>query len=298
MVVNQYSSLVLNRCEIFTLRMMLSLILLVVLPTYVVPENLHHVFSEQLQASVLETAFPATDGNGRSSQAGLARYKSILESRLVDMLDKDGWIPARVLAKAISLDIDFSGLNKSVVPIRGQVTKCHSSPVCLDLACGKCFDPLTSLHGSCGHHSFFKCTNLLPEVCLPWTCATSSTNHGVKPLLRNFLPRDAGCASKGSLQLVGEKDHTDSVELIGLGLTLNALTACSEQPMCWDQDCELCYDPLEEHHASCPDKMSVPSCSSLPYACQPFLCWPKNTDVSIQKTTVFLRDYQQIIDAC
>ena len=150
MVVNQYSSLVLNRCELFTLRMMLSLILLVVLPTYVVPENLHHVFSEQLQASVLETAFPATDGNGRSSQAGLARYKSILESRLVDMLDKDGWIPARVLAKAISLDIDFSGLNKSVVPIRGQVTKCHSSPVCLDLACGKCFDPLTSLHGSCG----------------------------------------------------------------------------------------------------------------------------------------------------
>merc|ERR1712217_309374 len=170
-----------------------------------------------------------------------------------------------VLAKAISLDIDFSGFNMSVVPIRGQVTKCHSSMVCLDLACGKCFDPLTSLHGSCGHHSFFKCTNLLPEVCLPWTCATSSTHHGVKPLLRNFLPRDAGCAAKGSLQLVGEKDHTD---------------------------------PLEQHHASCPDQMSVPPCSHLPYACQPFLCWPKSTEVSTQKTTVFLRDYQQIIDAC
>jgi len=261
-------------------------------------ENPHHVFSEQQQASVLETAFGSADPNGRSSQAGLNRYKSILESRLADLLDKDGWIPARILAKAISLDIDFSGMNLTVVPIRGQVTACHSSPVCLDLACGKCFDPLTSMHGSCGHHSFFKCTNLLPGVCLPWTCATSSSPSTTKPLLRNFLPRDAGCANAGSLQLVSEKEHTHSVKLIGLGLTLNALTACSEQPVCWDQDCALCYDPLEQHHATCPDNMSVPPCSHLPYACQPFLCWPKSQEISTQKSTVFLRDYQQKIDAC
>jgi len=261
-------------------------------------ENSHHFFSEKLQASVLRTAFGSNDADGRSSQEGLNLYKSILETLLGDMLERDGWIPTRMLAEAISLSVDFSALNITVVPIRGQVTACHSSPVCLDLACGKCFDPLTSMHGNCGQHSFFKCTNLLPEVCLPWTCATSSSNQGVKPLLRNFLPRDAGCAAKGSLQLVSDQEHTDSVELIGLGLTLNALTACSEQPMCWDADCELCYDPLEQHHAACPENMSVHPCSHLPYACQPFLCWPKNEQVSVQKTTVFLRDYEQKIDAC
>merc|ERR1712217_443147 len=101
--------------NISDLKMLLSLLILVGIHTYVMPENPHHIFSEQLQASVLETAFPPTEGNGRSSQAGLARYKSVLETRLADMLDKDGWIPARVLAKAISLDID-------------------SSMVCLDLA--------------------------------------------------------------------------------------------------------------------------------------------------------------------
>ena len=261
-------------------------------------ENPHHIFSEQQQASVLETAFGSTVANGRSTQAGLTRYKSLLETSLVSMLEKQSWIPARLLAKAISLNVDFSALNITVVPIRGQVTACHSSPVCLDLACGKCFDPLTSMHGSCGQHSFFKCTNLLPEVCLPWTCATSSSSDNTKPLLRNFLPRDAGCAAKGSLQLVSNQEQTESVELIGLGLTLNALTACSEQPMCWDDDCALCYDPLEQHHGACPENMSVHSCSNLPYACQPFLCWPKNEEVSAQKTTVFLRDFEQNIDAC
>ena len=263
-------------------------------------ENPHHIFSTQQQADVLETAFGSNDTNGRSSQAGINRYKSILETRVVSLLEKDGWIPARLLAKAISLNIEFNALNKSItiVPIRGQVTACHSAPVCLDLACGKCFDPLTSMHGSCGQHSFFKCTNLLPEACLPWTCATSTTKASTKPLLRNFLPRDAGCGAKGSLQFISDEEQTDSVELIGLGLTLNALTACSEQQMCWDNNCGLCYDPLEQHHATCPENMSVPRCSKMPFACQPFLCWPKNDNVSVQKTPVFLRDFEQKIDSC
>ena len=258
----------------------------------------HQIFSEEQQAEVIETAYGSLPTNGRSSEGGLARFKSLLETRLVNLLDNEGWIPARLLAKAISLKIDFASFNITVVPIRGQVTRCQVSPVCLDLACGKCFDPLTSMHGSCGQHSFFKCTNLLPEVCLPWTCATSSTPSGTKPLLRNFLPRDAGCLAKGSLQLVSNEEQTSSVELIGLGLTLNALTACSEQPVCWDSDCNLCYDPLEQQHAPCPENMSVHSCSKLPYACQPFLCWPKDAIKDTQRSTVFLRDYDQRIDAC
>ena len=131
--------------------MLLSFLLILVIPTCL-SENPHHIFSEQLQADVLETAFGSNDVNGRSAQAGINRYKSLLETRLSSMLAKDGWIHARVLAKAISLNIDFSALNITVVPIRGQVTACHSTPVCLDLACGKCFDPLTSMHGSCGQH--------------------------------------------------------------------------------------------------------------------------------------------------
>ena len=110
-------------------------------------ENPHHIFSTQQQPDVLKAAFGSNDTKGRSSQAGINRYKSLLETRVVSMLDKNGWIPARLLAKAISLNIEFNALNKSItiVPIRGQVTACHSAPVCLDLACGKCFDPLTSM---------------------------------------------------------------------------------------------------------------------------------------------------------
>ena len=62
-------------------------------------------------------------------------------------------------------------LNTTVLPIRGQVTACHGSPVCLDLACGRCYEPLTSIHCNCGNLSFLKCENLLSEAGLLWTCA-------------------------------------------------------------------------------------------------------------------------------
>ena len=67
----------------------------------------------------------------------------------------------------------------------------------------------------------------------------------------------------------------------GLGLTLSALTACSEEPVCWDEDCSLCYDPLEQSHAPCPAPLTTHSCSHLPLPCRPFLCWPRQ--VVLQK---------------
>ena len=133
-----------------------------------------------------------------------------------------GWVPARLLGKAVSVSLGSLRLNTSVLPIRGQVTACHGSPVCLDLACGRCFDPLTSIHGDCGNMSYFKCENLLPEACLPWTCAASRTVSGVKPQLRNFLPRTAACNTPGTLQLVN-KAHPE-VELIGM-LALNRINS-------------------------------------------------------------------------
>ena len=87
------------------------------------------------------------------------------------------------------------------------------------------------------------------------------------------------------------------VELIGLGLTLTALTACSEEPVCWDEDCELCYDPLEQHHSSCPPTLTIHSCSHLPLPCQPYLCWPKHDNTS-QDTTLLLRDFRHRLDSC
>ncbi len=59
------------------------------------------------------------------------------------------------------------------------------------------------------------------------------------------------------------------------GLTMNSLTSCSEKPVCWDPACSLCYDPLEQYHAPCPALLSVQSCSGLPPACTPVMCWPK-----------------------
>ena len=150
---------------------------------------------------------------GRSGEAGLAHVRSRLEAVINQQLGKRGWVPARLLGKAVSVSQGRLRLNSSVLPIRGQVTACHGSPVCLDLACGRCFDPLTSIHGDCGDLSYFKCENLLPEACLPWTCAASRTVSGVKPQLRNFLPRTAACQSQGTLQLVN-KAHPE-VELIG-----------------------------------------------------------------------------------
>jgi hypothetical protein len=56
---------------------------------------------------------------------------------------------------------------------------------------------------------------------------------------------------------------------------MNSLTSCSEKPVCWDPACSLCYDPLEQYHAPCPALLSVQSCSALPPACTPVMCWPK-----------------------
>ena len=71
--------------------------------------------------------------------------QSLLEQQISQMLDSQGWIPAPLLARAISLAVDLESLNKSVISVQGRVTSCHGSPTCLDLACGKCFDPLTSM---------------------------------------------------------------------------------------------------------------------------------------------------------
>ena len=84
----------------------------------------------------------------------------------------------------------------------------------------------------------------------------------------------------------------------GLRLPLTAPPACSEEPACWDDDCDLCYDPLRQEHAQCPRALTVHSCSSLPLACRPFLCWPKDENITSQSTTVLLRDFKRSLGAC
>jgi len=255
-------------------------------------------FTEEAHFSQLEAVFGSFgEAAGRSDVGGLELFRRVLARTVLELVESQGWVPARLLSRALSVNIDWSSLNTSQVSVKGQVTACHASPPCLDLACGKCFDPLTSIHGDCGDLSYFKCENLLPEVCLPWTCAKTAPATS-RPLLRNFLPRSSGCSETGSLSLLTDQDLQDSVELIGLGLTLNALTACSEEPACWDSDCGLCYDPLEQQHSPCPPSLTVHSCSHLPLACQPYLCWPKHSDLTNQTSTVLIRDFRHNLNSC
>ena len=81
-----------------------------------------------------------------------------------ELVRRQGWVPAQLLGAVLSLQLDLGGLNSSVVRVRGHVTACHQSPVCLDLACGRCFDPLTSVHADCGLHSYFKVSYILSEA--------------------------------------------------------------------------------------------------------------------------------------
>lgn len=164
-----------------------------------------------------------------------------------------------------------------------------------------------------------QCEDLLPEACLPWTCAKAARTQ--RPLLRNFLPRTAACTtaasslnlvapgSEDNVTLIGRKsgskskprqtiENTKIPLFAGLGLTLSALTACSEEPVCWDEDCSLCYDPLEQSHAPCPAPLTTHSCSHLPLPCRPFLCWPRQANLTSQADTVLLRDFARSLGAC
>ena len=85
------------------------------------------------------------EATGRSDVGGLERFRSSLERKVARSVSRLGWVSARLLSRALSVDIDWRNLNTSLVKVQGHVTACHASPVCLDLACGKCFDPLTSM---------------------------------------------------------------------------------------------------------------------------------------------------------
>ena len=103
-------------------------------------------FTEEEHVSLLEKVFGTFgEKTGRSDVGGVERFRRVLERTVVELLESQGWLPARLLSRALSLNIDWSRLNTSQVSVKGQVTACHASPPCLDLACGKCFDPLTSM---------------------------------------------------------------------------------------------------------------------------------------------------------
>jgi len=241
-------------------------------------------FSEVDQQIVIEDLLGGADSNGRTS---LDR-KEHLQLLLNTLLDTEGWLPVRVFAMAVSVNLNIPDIP---IKVRGPTSNCHHAPTCLDLACGKCFDPMTSLHSDCGELSYFSCSTMLPKECLPWTCASGSE---IQPaFLRNFSPRSAGCGNS-QLNLIKSDDTSlpINVQLTGLGLTMNSLTACSEKAVCYDAGCQLCYDPLEQHHGTCPINLSVPACSTLPLACQPIFCWPKNQNQTVQTNAIILRDFQ------
>ena len=142
----------------------------------------------------------AAQSLGRDGNNRLAAYRQRMNLILRESVTARGYVSSRVLATAISLGVDVRraladlvaavGHNTTVVAVRGASNGCQFSPVCLDLACGRCFDPLTSLHTDCGPLSHFRCEGLVAPSCLPWTCAKGDeAEDGEDFLLRNYMPR-------------------------------------------------------------------------------------------------------------
>ena len=264
----------------------MQLSLLLVLPPCLAAARV--LVSPEQQAAALQAAHPEQGGRGRAGSGGVEGHRARLAELLDGLMAEPGWVPARLAARALSAGLDWEKMNMTEVAVRGQLTGCQRAPVCLDLPCGQCYDPLTSLHLDCGRLSHFQCTDLLPAACLPWTCAQAAKPPPSPPLLRNFLPRTA-CPGQGALRLVTASQYSDTVKMTGLGLSRNALTACSELSACWDSSCGLCYDPLDQQHAACPAGLSVPPCSALPASCRPLYCWPGETDTQSLPRPVLVR---------
>ena len=123
-------------------------------------------FPPALQASALASAFPA--GQGRRVETARAALRQALEGEL----EQRGWVEARTLARALAIGVNWTTFEQAVVPVRGPPTVCHAAPNCLDLACRRCYDPLTGQHGPCSLDlSYHRCSDMLLTACLPWTCA-------------------------------------------------------------------------------------------------------------------------------
>lgn len=254
------------------------------------PSPPRHVITPEDISTALTTAYKdSSEPKGRLNlNSRLEKYKAKITDKIIKDLTNKHYLSASILARAISLDIDLISIaninnnsdnnnnNRSVtvIPVRGGQSSCQQSPPCLDLACGRCFDPLTTLHGDCGRLSYFKCSGLVSDACLPWTCAKSDSPS--TPLLRNYLPRRARSCVKGgsgNSKLAFVTPGDVEVEMTGLGVVTNALTRCAEYPVCWDEGCEMCYDSLEQVHAPCPPHITVMRCDWLPEWCQPTECW-------------------------
>ena len=111
------------------------------------------------------------------------------------------------------------------------------------------------------------------------------------------MSRSSNCQQTDGLDLVHGQGH-ERVTMTGLGIVTNSLTRCSEFPVCWDEECGMCYDSLEQRHAPCAPNLSVESCGrSMPRPCQPVGCWQEQGEET--GGLVLLRDYQhQELNLC
>ena len=188
------------------------MLLLLILTSFPASQAASVDFPPSLHTIALNLAFPPQKGRTGQVAPSLEETRQQLAFHLESLLASEGWVPARDLARALSHGVDWAQVNRSLVATRGPLTACHAAPVCLDLACGRCYDPLTSMHGDCGSLSYFRCTDFLPPACLPWTCSPASSSEAA-PHLRNFLPRAASCSPSQALQLVSPAPEQPRVSL-------------------------------------------------------------------------------------
>ena len=63
------------------------------------------------------------------------------------------------------------------MPVPDAVTPCKGYDTCVDMECGKCYDPYLGTHTTCGKMSYFDCRISLPEMCRPLLCTDSDVGE-------------------------------------------------------------------------------------------------------------------------
>lgn len=64
-----------------------------------------------------------------------------------------------------------------VMPVPDAVTPCKGYDTCIDMQCGKCYDPYLGTHTTCGKMTYFDCNVSLPNECRPLKCTDSDVNE-------------------------------------------------------------------------------------------------------------------------
>ncbi|XP_040569159.1 uncharacterized protein [Lepeophtheirus salmonis] len=67
-------------------------------------------------------------------------------------------------------DLDEPKMPSWALIVPEPVTSCQGDDICVDLRCGRCYDPYLGTHTHCGKMTYFDCATSLHEECQPIRC--------------------------------------------------------------------------------------------------------------------------------